>query len=57
MVTVACAGLPSDTPVGSVPNSSSTLSLSSSTVSAVAANVNVCSVSPDAKVTLVGATL
>ena len=52
--TVAVDGAPSATPAGSVPNDSSTLSLSSSSPSSAAANVKVALVSPDANVTLAG---
>ena len=55
MLTVVVAGVPALTPVGSgVSKPSSTLSPSSSTVSAAALNVIVFDVSPSSKVTLAG---
>ena len=50
--TVVSAGLPALTPAGSVPKPSFTLSPSSSTVSSVAVNVMLCSLSPLSNVTL-----
>ena len=54
MLTVVSLGETALTPGGSVPNPSSTLSSSSSTVSWAAVKVIVCSVSPASNVTLVG---
>ena len=54
MLTVVSSVVPSLTLAGSVPNSSFTLSPSSSAVSAVAVKVNVSSVSPEWNVTLAG---
>ena len=54
METVVWSVTPSLTPAGSVPNSSSTLSPSSLSVSWVALNLIVCDVSPASKVTLDG---
>ena len=54
MLTVVSAIAPSDTPVGSVPKASSTLSSSSSMESSAAVKVIVFDISSASKVTLVG---
>ena len=57
MVTVAVACVPAETPEGSVPKLSTTLSPSSSTKSSIAANVKLCSMTSAANVTVVGTTV
>ena len=54
MITVVSSVAPPETLPGSIPNSSFTLSPSSSTVSCVAVKVNDLEVSPEVKMTLDG---
>ena len=54
METVVSLGVPTVTPLGSVPKPRATVSPSSSAESSVAVNVNVFDVSPAANVTLAG---